>query len=50
MLNLERVMGQERLLRALTGMNIQAFVGLLIPFYHLLKMFKTLAVQVFRCF
>jgi hypothetical protein len=32
MLNLNRVMGQDRLLRALTGMNLQAFVRLLIPF------------------
>lgn len=34
MLNLDRVMGQERLLRALTGLNLQAFVRLLIPFHQ----------------
>lgn len=34
MLDIERVMGQERLLRVLTGMSIQAFVRLIIPFYE----------------
>jgi hypothetical protein len=34
MLDIERAMSQDRSLRALTGMNIQAFVRLMIPFYE----------------
>lgn len=34
MLDIERVARQDRWLRALTGLNVQAFVHLLVPFYE----------------